>query len=278
MRIFIAGGTGVIGRPLVPLLVGRGHDVLVGTRGADRVPALREAGADGVVMDVFDAESVTAAVAAAAPDVIVHQLTSLAGGDLAANARIRTEGTRNLVDAAKRAGVRRMIAQSISWAYAPGDGPADEATLLDTAAPAPRSVSVGGVAALESAVAEIDEHVILRYGTFYGPGTWYAPGGMVAGALAKGLVPANDAVSSFVHVEDAAAAVVSALGWPNGPVNVVDDEPAPAHAWVPVLAAALGAPAPERTAGGNAWERGATNARARFLGWQPAYPSWREGF
>ncbi|WP_433887432.1 NAD-dependent epimerase/dehydratase family protein [Streptomyces sp. CA-111067] len=278
MRIFIAGGTGVIGRQLVPLLVRQGHDVVVGTRRPDHLPALRDAGADGAVMDVFDAESVAAAVAGASPEVVVHQLTSLAGGDPAANARIRAEGTRNLVGAAKRAGVRRIVAQSISWAYEPGPGPAAEDTPLDIGAPAPRSVTVGGVRALESAVAEIDEYVILRYGTFYGPGTWYAPGGFVAGALAKGTVAANDAVSSFVHVEDAAAAVPLALGWPSGAVNIVDDEPAPAHLWVPVLAGVLGAPAPARSEGGAAWERGAANAKARSLGWLPGHPTWRTGF
>lgn len=104
---------------------------------------------------------------------------------------------------------------------------------------------------------------------------WYAPGGRMAGALAQGTLPANDAVSSFVHVDDAAAAVVSALTWPSGPVNIVDDEPAPACEWVPVLAEAPGAPVPERTSGRALWERGAGNTRAKALGWRP---SRRSGF
>ncbi|MEU6491001.1 NAD(P)-dependent oxidoreductase [Streptomyces sp. NPDC046984] len=279
MRVFVAGGTGVIGRQLIPLLVKDGHDVVVATRSEGNVPALRAAGVEGVVMDALDAASVTAAVLGAAPDIVVHQLTSLATHDSVANARIRQEGTRHLVDAAEKAGVRRMVAQSISWAYRPGTGPADEETPLDTEADGPRAVPVGGVRALESAVAEMEEHVVLRYGTLYGPGTWYAPDGLITAALARGAVPADDAVSSFLHVADAAMAALSALTWPSGTFNIVDDEPAPAHEWVPVLADALGAPVPPRTEGGGApWERGAGNARATSLGWRPIHPSWRSGF
>jgi nucleoside-diphosphate-sugar epimerase len=279
VRIFVAGGTGAIGRQLVPLLVKHGHDVVVATRDEDKVPTLRTAGVEGVVMDALDAESVTRAVLGAAPDVVVHQLTSLTVHDSALNARIRREGTRHLVDTAKKAGVRRMIAQSISWAYQPGTDPADEDTPLDTGAEGPRSVPMGGVLALEAALAEIPEHVVLRYGALYGPGTWYVPGGPIAQALTSGLLPADDAVTSFLHVEDAALAALLALQWPSGTYNIVDDDPAPAHAWVPVLADVLGVPTPPRTAGGGGtFERGASNARARSQGWMPLHPSWRLGF
>ncbi|MET9042836.1 hypothetical protein ABZX34_08100 [Streptomyces sp. NPDC004362] len=128
-------------------------------------------------------------------------------------------------------------------------------------------------------MAEMQEHVVLRYGTLYGPGTWYAPDGLISAALARGAVPADDAVTSFLHVADAAMAAVSALTWPSGTFNIVDDEPAPAHEWVPVLADVLGAPVPPRAEGGGApWERGADNARATSLGWRPIHPSWRSGF
>ena len=277
-RIFVAGATGAIGRLLVPRLVDAGHQVSAATRGAGRANALREQGATPVVLDVFDAAAVRDALKKAAPEVVIHQLTALSDVDLAANARIRVEGTRNLVDAARDAGAGRMIAQSISWAYAPGDGPADETTPLDTDAPPPRATTVAGISALENAVAELDEWAVLRFGTFYGPGTWYAPGGLLATRLADGAVPANDGVASFLHIADAADATIAALDWPSGPVNIVDDEPAPAREWVPVLAAALGQPAPEPSAGGAAWERGASNAKARSLGWRPTHPSWRTGF
>ncbi|MCX2971396.1 MULTISPECIES: NAD-dependent epimerase/dehydratase family protein [Streptomyces] len=277
-RIFLAGATGAVGRRLVPLLVAAGHRVTAATRTAEGVERLRAQGAEPVRLDVLDRDAVAEAVAAAAPEAVIHQVTALSGGSPADNARVRREGTRNLVDAAKRSGVRRVVAQSISWAYEPGDAPADESTPLDTAAPEPRATSVSGVVALEEAVAELDEHVVLRYGTFYGPGTWYAPGGLMAGKLADGALPAHFGVSSFVHVEDAARAAVQALQWPSGAVNVVDDEPAAAREWVPALAAALGVAAPEPTEGGAGWERGATNSRARELGWRPRFPSWRTGF
>jgi nucleoside-diphosphate-sugar epimerase len=278
MRIFVAGATGAIGRILVPLLVEAGHDVVAGTRTASGVERLRELGATGRQVDVFDREALAEAVVSAAPDVVVHQLTALSGGSSADNARIRKEGTRNLVDAARKAGVTRIVAQGISWAYEPGTTPADESTPLDTGAPEPRATTIGGITALEDAVAEIPEHVVLRYGTFYGPNTWYAPGDFIARKLRAGELPAGDGVSSFVHVEDAARAAVLALGWPSGAVNVVDDEPAPAREWAPVLARAIGEPVPQPAEGGAGWERGAANAKARSLGWEPKHPTWRTGF
>jgi nucleoside-diphosphate-sugar epimerase len=278
MRVFIAGGTGAIGTQLVPMLVEAGHEVIGATRSAVGADRLRAQRADAVRLDVFDRDAVLETVAAAAVDVVIHQLTSLGSADLRANARVRVEGTRNLVDAALQAGVPRMIAQSISFAYEGGSGPADESTPLDRDAPEPRRTSVAGVVALEETVGEMPVPVILRFGTFYGPGTWYAPGGRIAGLLAKGAVPANDGVSSFLHVRDAAEATIAALDWPGGPVNIVDDEPAPAREWVPVLAEALGQPVPDPQTGGAAWERGATNAYARTLGWTPAHPTWRTGF
>ncbi|MFI9208276.1 NAD-dependent epimerase/dehydratase family protein [Streptomyces sp. NPDC053253] len=273
MRVLVAGATGAVGRQLVPRLEAAGHEVVGISRRGPRP------------VDVLDAAAVLRAVAEAAPDAVVHQLTDLGSADGAANNRVRIDGTRNLVDAARAAGVGRIVAQSISWAYAPGDAPADESVPLDTTEELPRARIVAGVRALESAVAELPEAVVLRYGILYGPGTWYAPGGAVAAALAGdpearflGSTAADASVSSFVHVADAAEAAVRALAWPAGAYNVVDDEPAPGHDWLPVLAGALGVPAPERSAGRTPWARGAVNARARALGWAPAHPSWRTGF
>jgi len=265
MRIFIAGGTGAIGSLLVPMLVEAGHEVVGSSRSAHGVRRLREQGAEGVVLDVFDRDATIKTLGAAAPQVVVHQLTSLGDGNFAEHARIRREGTRNLVDAAQQAGVTRVVAQSIAWAYQSGSAPAAEQTPLDTATADPsRERTVGAVAALEETVAEIDEHVNLRFGLFYGPGTWYAPGGSIAAQIADGTLPADDAVSSFVHVSDAARATVLALGWPSGAVNIVDDEPAPARDWVPVLAAAQDVPLPGGPASAAAgWARGADNSLAR---------------
>jgi len=285
MRIFLAGGTGAIGRQLVPLLLEAGHQVTGTSRteaGADR---LRGWGAAAVTLDVLDPQALRRAVSEAEPEAVVHQLTDLSGADGAANSRLRQQGTRNLVDAARLAGVRRIVAQSICWAYAPGQGPADESVPLDTGAPPPRSAMVAAVQALEQTSAELEQAVLLRYGILYGPGTWYAPGGAVAAALAGdagarflGSTEADDSVSSFLHVADAAQAAVAALDWPSGPVNIVDDEPAPARLWLPALADALGVPAPEPSAGRLEWARGASNALARSRGWRPERPSWRSGF
>jgi nucleoside-diphosphate-sugar epimerase len=236
-------------------------------------------GASSVVVDVYDREPLFAAVRAAQPDVVLDQLTDLSARDSSANARMRTEGTRHLVDAIQAAGVRRLIAQSIAWAYRPGPGPADENEPLDGEAPEPRRTLVEGVRALEAASAEVQELVVLRYGRFYGPGTWYAPDGAIADQVRRGELSADEGVSSFIHVEDAARAALLALEWPAGTFNIVDDEPAQATVWLPVYAASLGAPAPRITAGSERGARGATNQKARSeLRWHPVYPTWRDGF
>lgn len=280
MRVLLAGATGVVGSRLVPLLVAAGHHVTALTRRPERAPALRAAGAHPAVVDVRDAAALTAVVRDAAPEVVVHQLTDLAAADLAANAEIRVTGTRHLVDAALAAGARRIVAQSICWAYAPGDAPAPEDTPLDLDAPEPRAGTVRGVAALEAAVREAPEWVVLRYGMFYGPGTWFAPDGLRAADARAGRLVADGDVTSFLHVDDAAAAAVAALGWPSGAVNVCDDEPAAARDWVPVFCAAVGAPAPPVSqAPRRPWARGADSRHARgVLGWAPQVRSWRAGF
>jgi nucleoside-diphosphate-sugar epimerase len=280
MRIFVAGATGVIGRRLIGLLLEDGHEVTAMTRREPAAAGLQAAGARPVVVDALDAGAVASAVAQARSDVLIHQLTDLSGGTLATNAELRRRGTRNLVDAALAAGVRRVIAQSIAWAYEPGEAPADETAALDLGAAAPRDVTIGGVAALEGAVAEAPEWVVLRYGLLYGPGTWYAPDGLVAERARKGELPAGADVASFLHADDAAVAAVEALTWPSGAVNVCDDEPAPGYEWVPAFCRAVGAGAPPRDDAPRApWARGASNRHAReVLGWAPRYASWRAGF
>ncbi|MDX6283574.1 MAG: hypothetical protein QOH03_4645 [Kribbellaceae bacterium] len=280
MRIFLAGATGVVGRLLVPELVAAGHQVTGLIRRPEAASGLRSQGADSVLADVYDASAIAEAVAAAEPDVVMHQLTDLANHDYAGNVEIRKVGTRNLVDAALGASVRKVIAQSIAWVYEPGEQPATEETPLDVGASAPRLDSVAGVVALEDIVAEVPEWVVLRYGLFYGPGTWYAKGALMDDAVRNGKLAPNADVTSFLHIEDAASAAVQALGWPTGPVNVVDDEPAPGSVWVPAFARSVGAVEPaavesERTP----WARGADNHYARkHLKWVPRYPSWRSGF
>jgi len=280
VRILLAGATGVVGRRLLPLLVADGHHVTAISRRPERIPGLRVAGADAAVADVRDPDALTATIRDAAPEVVVHQLTDLGAGDRAANAELRVTGTRHLVDAALAAGVRRIVAPSIAWAYVGGDGPADEDTPLDLDAPEPRRTTVRAVAALEAAVREAPEWVVLRYGMFYGPDTWFAPDGLHAAEAQAGRLTASNDVTSFLHVDDAAAAAVAALSWPSGVVNVCDDEPAAARDWVPEFCASVGAPPPPGSdAPRQPWARGADNRRARDQrAWTPGHPSWRGGF
>jgi len=203
-RIFLAGGSGAIGRRLVPQLLAAGHQVTATTRQAAKTEDLRALGADPVVVDVFDANALRAAVVAAKAEIVIHQLTDLPAGldpskmaeAVARNARIRDEGTRNLVEAARAAGVTRLIAQSIAWAYAPGSEPHAEADPLDSGAEGGRAISVGGVIALERHVlgASPITGIVLRYGHLYGPGTG-----------------AETAADPAVHVDAAAYAALLAV-------------------------------------------------------------------
>ncbi|WP_433556648.1 NAD-dependent epimerase/dehydratase family protein [Pseudonocardia xinjiangensis] len=281
MRVFLAGATGVVGSRLLPLLIDAGHHVTALTRRPERAATLRAAAAEPVVADVLDAGALAEVVRRAAPDVVMHQLTDLSAADTAANARLRTIGTRHLVDAALAAGVQRIVAQSIAWAYTSGAGPAAENEPLDRDAPEPRQRTVLAVDALERAVAEAAEPVVLRYGMFYGPGTWFEPAGLRATEAREGRLAATADVTSFLHVDDAAAAAVAALRWPPGTVNVCDDEPAAGREWVPAFCAAVAAPAPtvDEDTPRAGWARGADNRYARErLGWEPRYPAWRAGF
>ena len=258
-----------------------------------------------MVADALDADAVMRAVAAAKPEAVVHQLTAIPRRldprkivrDFAMTDRLRTEGTHNLVAAAQAAGASRIVAQSIAFAYAPGPPGSvhveDDPLMSDP--PAQFERSAAAIAELERTV--LAAHgVVLRYGYFYGPGTSIGAEGSLAAEVARRRLPiiaGGHGVWSFVHVQDAAQATAAALtrGAP-GVYNIVDDEPAPGHEWIPALAKALGAKPPRRVP---AWlarplageygmltmtrAQGASNARAkRELGFAPQYPSWREGF
>ena len=306
MRVFVAGASGAIGRPLLPQLIAAGHEVTGTTRSEESAEAIRATGAGAAICDALDAEAVHAAVTEAAPEVVVHQLTALPHRFdprdkeiYAATNRLRSEGTRTILDAARAAGARRMICQSIAFAYAPGPQAEvkDEDAPLALGAPAPFGGAVRAVDEMERAVvgAEGLEGLVLRYGWFYGPGTYYADDGSMAEDVRKRRFPVlgkGTGLFSFVHVDDAASATVAAVkrGAP-GVYNVVDDDPAPQREWLPVYAEAIGAKKPLRVP---VWvarlvvgkiatvasvQPGAANAKAkRELGWEPRWPSWRQGF
>jgi 2-alkyl-3-oxoalkanoate reductase len=308
MRVFLAGGSGVVGARLVPALLAAGHEVTALTRSPDKTEALRAAGAEPAVADALDRDAIVAAVGAARPEAVIHQLTAIPqrinprrmARDFELTNRLRSDGTDNLVAAAREAGARRFLAQSFAgWPYAREGGPVkDEDDRLDPDPPGDLGPLLAAIRHLEEAVtgAEGLEGVVLRYGPFYGPGTAVAPGGSIVEDVRRRRFPVvgdGGGVWSFVHIDDVAGATVAALerGAP-GIYNVVDDEPATVAEWLPALAEAIGAPPPRhvpalaaRLAAGvhgvamMTEIRGASNAKARReLGWQPRHPSWREGF
>ena len=271
MRILLAGGSGIIGRALIPRLVEAGHDVTATTRESERTERIAALGATSAILDVFDAEAVHRVVSAAKPDVILHMFTDLSGLDFAANAKIRREGTRNLVSAASAAGVDRLILQSIAWAFPDGEDVATEDVPIAPGTP---------VEDMERTAMQLPHVTILRFGTLYGPETWYSRDGHFGEAVRSGTLPATPAISSFVHIDDAVSAIVQSLGWPDGTYLITDDESAPATVWMPVLARALDAPEPpvapadpDKPVG-----RVISNAKARAAGWAPRHATWREGF
>jgi nucleoside-diphosphate-sugar epimerase len=309
MKIFMAGASGAIGSQLVPQLVARGHEVVGTTRSAAKTGALRALGAEPVIVDALDPDSVADVVAKAEPEVIVHQLTALTGPvsrrnvkrAVAATNRLRTEGTDHLLAAARAVGVRKFVAQSnFAWMERTGGPVADENGRIEPNPPADAESLVAGLRHVEDAVTGITwaDGIALRYGVFYGPGTGIsaAPDAVMAELIRKRRFPivgGGTGVASLVHITDAASATVAAIerGKP-GIYHVADDEPAPVHVWLPALARALGAKPPRRVpawlarllAGKGAVDmmtraRGISNEKTkRELDWTPRYPSWRTGF
>ncbi len=303
MRVFVTGATGALGRHLVPGLVTAGHEVTATTRTPGKVAQLREAGTEPVVVDGLDREAVIAAVQAATPEVIVHEMTALAGmrslrnpdKAFAATSELRTRGTDNLLAAAAQAGTRRVIAQG----YA-GAGPDMRPGPVKTEEDPPDWRPIPSAARMLAAISYVDqtvpleapEGIVLRYGGFYGPGA----SDFLPEMVRKRQVPVvggGAGIWSFVEITDAAAATLAAVdrGSP-GVYNIVDTDPAPVAEWLPYLAKILGAKPPLRVP---AWlgrllagefvvaqmtgARGSSNDKARKeLGWEPRYASWREGF
>jgi nucleoside-diphosphate-sugar epimerase len=308
MKIFVAGATGALGKQLIPQLVERGHDVVGMTRSAAKAPLIEEQGAKAAVADGLDPEAVAQAIAAAEPEVIVHQMTALAGNlnlrnidrAFAETNRLRTEGTDHLLSAGRAVGVKRLVVQSFAgWPFARVGGPVKtEEDPLDPSPPKHIRETFGAIRHLETAVSGADwtDGIVLRYGGFYGPGTSFAPpDGEQYEMVRKRKFPlVGDAggVWSLIHVADAASATVAAAehGAP-GIYNVVDDEPARVSEFLPYAAQVIGAKPPRhvpkwlaRMLAGETGVvmmteiRGASNAKAkRELGWELRYPSWRQG-
>jgi nucleoside-diphosphate-sugar epimerase len=300
MRVFVVGASGAIGTRLVPQLIDRGHEVIGTSRSPANTECVRALGAESIALDLLDPAAVRKAVFAAEPDAIVHQATALADlrdfkhfdRSFAQTNRLRTEGTDALLAAAGEAGVRKFVAQSFASArYARVGGPAktEDDPLDPTPVPAMRETDAA-MRYLDRVVTDAGG-IALRYGGFYGA----ANDGMLEPVRKRQfpIVGNGGGVSSFIHLDDAAAATVLALEHDKaGIYNIVDDEPAAMREWLPVLANVLGAKPPRRFPrwlarlfAGEALvmmateSRGASNAKAkRELGWTLRYPSWRQGF
>jgi 2-alkyl-3-oxoalkanoate reductase len=306
MKVFLAGGTGAIGRRLIPQLVAAGHEVAATTRFEEKASMLRSLAVLPVVLDALDADAVTRAVCDFAPDAVMNQLTQLPQRYnprrlqpwYERTSRLRTTGTQLLLAAARQTGASRFIYQSIAFMYAAvGPRVVDEDAPIALDAPEPfgsafRATIEGERLALSS---DGVTGVVLRYGQLYGPGTYFSGGGDFAHQARRRMLPIvgrGDGVFSFLHVDDAAAAAVSALESGKGVYNIVDDEPVPCREWIPAYCAELGAPPPWRVPG---WlvtiaagrfasqtlqkGRGATNTKAkREMGWSPRHATWRTGF
>ncbi len=300
MRVFVAGAGGAIGTRLVPQLIDAGHEVIGTFRSPGSAERMRALGAEPVALDLLDARAVRKAVLASEPEAIVHQATALANlrdfkhfdRSFAQTNRLRTEGTDALLAAAREAGVRRFVAQSYASArHARDGGPvkSEDDPLDPTPVPAMRE-TFAALRHLDEVVTEAGG-IALRYGVFYGASN----DGLVEPVRKRQFPIVGDGggVSSFIHLDDAAAATALALEHEGaGIYNIVDDEPAPVREWLPVLADVLGAKPPRhvprwlaRLLAGEAVvmmgteSRGASNAKAkRELGWELRYPSWRQGF
>jgi len=299
MRVLVVGASGAIGTRLVPQLIDRGHEVIGTFNSPGNAERVRALGAEPTALDLLDARAVRKTVLDTGPDAIVHQATALANvrfgksldRSFAATNRLRTEGTDALLAAAREAGVRRFVAQSFaSYRYAREGGPVKtENDPLDPNPPASARETNAAMSHLDKAVTDAGG-IALRYGGFYG-----ASNDGLVGPVRKRQFPIvgdGGGVSSFIHLDDAAAATVLALEHDRaGVYNIVDDEPAPTRDWLPVLANALDAKPPRHIPGWLARlfmgeglvmmteSRGASNAKAkRELGWTLRYPSWRHGF
>ncbi|MCM0599758.1 NAD-dependent epimerase/dehydratase family protein [Periweissella fabalis] len=276
-RIFITGATGLIGFQLGKALLKLGYEVGGLTTSEHGVQRLDAAGITAFKGDILVYDDVKAALVTFKPTVIMHQVTALKDGSSAANAHVRTIGTRNLVQAAQLVGVKQIIAQSIAWSYAPGDNLATEETPLDITAPAPRQTTVNGILALEKAVKTLPLWTILRYGTLYGPGTWYDQGNLINQQMAAGELTLSLGITSFIHINDAVQAAMQALTLPQGVYNIVDNQPMANETWSQLYAQVMHSPQAPSFIPAQPFERGVSNAKWLANGGQLQYPTFAQG-
>lgn len=276
-KIFVTGATGLIGTKLTKRLLEEGYEVAGFTTSDKGKEKLQNAGVTPYVGDIFDYDSIDAAIGDFKPDVILNEITDLKNVDMTANTKVRIEGTKNLADVAIKHGVKSMQSQSIAFVYAGGEGLATEKTPLDYNATGDRKVTVEGVEGLEKETARIKNHVILRYGWLYGPGTWYGKDGMIYNQFVDGKVEMTDGVQSFIHIDDAVETAIQALNFETGTYNVADDDPVKGDVWADWYANQLGVSPEINIQPAEPFERGVSNEKFKAQGGKLIYSSWREG-
>ncbi|MCE4967322.1 NAD(P)-dependent oxidoreductase [Staphylococcus aureus] len=273
-KIFVTGATGLIGIKLVQRLKEEGHEVAGFTTSENGQQKLAAVNVKAYIGDILNADTIDQALADFKPEIIINQITDLKNVDMAANTKVRIEGSKNLIDAAKKHDVKKVIAQSIAFMYEPGEGLAYEKTALDFNSTGDRKVTVDGVVGLEEETARMDEYVVLR---LYGPGTWYGKDGMIYNQFMDGQVTLSDGVTSFVHLDDAVETSIQAIHFENGIYNIADDAPVKGSEFAEWYKEQLGVEPNIDIQPAQPFERGVSNEKFKAQGGTLIYKTWKDG-
>lgn len=268
-KIFVTGATGLIGIKLVQRLKEEGHEVAGFTTSENGQQKLAAVNVKAYIGDILKADTIDQALADFKPEIIINQITDLKNVDMAANTKVRIEGSKNLIDAAKKHNVKQVIAQSIAFMYEPGEGLASETTALDFNSTGDRKVTVDGVVGLEEETARMDEYVVLRFGWLYGPGTWYGKDGMIYNQFMDGQVALSD--------DDAVETSIQAIHFENGIYNVADDAPVKGSEFAEWYKEQLGVEPNIDIQPAQPFERGVSNEKFKAQGGTLIYKTWKDG-
>ncbi|MEG3201614.1 putative NAD-dependent epimerase/dehydratase [Staphylococcus aureus] len=274
MQRALLASTGLIGIKLVQRLKEEGHEVAGFTTSENGQQKLAAVNVKAYIGDILNADTIDQALADFKPEIIINQITDLKNVDMAANTKVRIEGSKNLIDAAKKHDVKKVIAQSIAFMYEPGEGLAYEKTALDFNSTGDRKVTVDGVVGLEEETARMDEYVVLR---LYGPGTWYGKDGMIYNQFMDGQVTLSDGVTSFVHLDDAVETSIQAIHFENGIYNVADDAPVKGSEFAEWYKEQLGVEPNIDIQPAQPFERGVSNEKFKAQGGTLIYKTWKDG-
>lgn len=274
MQRALLASTGLIGIKLVQRLKEEGHEVAGFTTSENGQQKLAAVNVKAYIGDILNADTIDQALADFKPEIIINQITDLKNVDMVANTKVRIEGSKNLIDAAKKHDVKKVIAQSIAFMYEPGEGLAYEKTALDFNSTGDRKVTVDGVVGLEEETARMDEYVVLR---LYGPGTWYGKDGMIYNQFMDGQVTLSDGVTSFVHLDDAVETSIQAIHFENGIYNVADDAPVKGSEFAEWYKEQLGVEPNIDIQPAQPFERGVSNEKFKAQGGTLIYKTWKDG-